>query len=147
MKNITLNDLLDGQPDKQTKELLTKVNNEFNKRITNNPTITSINVYLKSHKLGYISASDTLKAVYHSLSNLEIDSLHDWNIELVSDIEEYLIDLIKELRYETDIIGYERAVIALYDLLDYSDDDFVIYDEDGVSELDFDTLNYALGVD
>lgn len=148
MKTITLKDLLDGQPSNQTKGLLAKVNDEFNKRIADNPTITSINVFLKSHDLGYISASDTLQAIYPSLSDCETGSLNDWNIERASDVKSYLIDLVKELQGETDSIDYEKAVIALYDLLDYNDDDYIVYDEDGVQELDFDILNDALnGVD
>ncbi len=81
------------------------------------------------------------------LTDDQQDALNDWNIERASDVKIYLIDLVKELQGETDSIDYEKAVIALYDLLDYNDDDYVVYDEDGVSELEFDTLDDALDVD
>lgn len=147
MKNITLNDLLDGQPDKQTKGLLMALKSSYNPYFTDNPTITSINVFLKSHDLGYISASDTLRAVYRSLSDEQLDNLGDWGILTVSELRDYLIDLINELKNEAISVSYEEAVCALSDLLDYDDNDYVVYDEDGVQELDFDTLNDALDVD
>lgn len=81
------------------------------------------------------------------LTDDQQDALNDWNIERASDVKSYLIDLVKELQGETDSIDYEKAVIALYDLLDYNDDDYIVYDEDGVQELDFDILNDALGID
>lgn len=81
------------------------------------------------------------------LTDDQQDALNDWNIERASDVKSYLIDLVKELQGETDSIDYEKAVIALYDLLDYNDDDYIVYDEDGVQELDFDVLNDALGID
>lgn len=147
MKNITLNDLLDGQPDKQTKGLLMALKNSYNPYFTDNPTITSINVFLKSHDLGYISASDTLRAVYRSLSDEQRDNLSDWGILTVSDLRNYLIDLISELKDEADSDSYGEAVCALSDLLDYSDDEYVTYDETGVQNLDFDTLYDVLDVD
>jgi hypothetical protein len=148
MKNITLNDLLDGQPDKQTKGLLTALKNSYNPYFTDNPTITSINVFLKSHDLGYISASDTLRAVYRSLSDEQQDNLGDWGILIVSELRDYLIDLISGLKGEADSDSYRDTVCALSDLLDHSDDDeYVTYDETGVQNLDFDTLYDALDVD
>jgi len=147
MKNITLNDLLDGQPDKQTKGLLTALKNSYNPYFTDNPTITSINVFLKSHDLGYISASDTLRAVYRSLSGEQQDNLSDWGIITVSELRNYLIDLISGLKDEADSDSYGEAVCALSDLLDYNDDDYVAYDECGVTKLDFDTLDDVLNID
>lgn len=144
MKTVTLNDLLNGQPNKQTKGLLTKVNNEFNTFVSNNPNVTSINIFLKSHNFGYISASDTLRAIYCNLTDETLDNIHSWGIQQVSDLKECLIGLLKELQNETDSLDYEKAVIALSDVLNYKDDEFVIYDEDGVAELDFDTLYDAL---
>jgi len=35
----------------------------------------------------------------------------------------------------------------LSDLLDYDDDDYIVYDVDGVTKLDFDILNDVLDVD
>jgi len=78
------------------------------------------------------------------LTDDQQDALNDWNIERAWVVKSYLIDLVKELQDETDSIDYEKAVIALYDLLDYNDDDYIVYDEDGVQELDFDILNDAL---
>lgn len=81
------------------------------------------------------------------LTDSQLDNVNDWGIQQVSDLKECLIDMIKDLQSETDSIDYEEDVIALYNLLDYNDDDFVIYDEDGVTKLDFDTLNDVLDVD
>lgn len=96
-----------------------------------------------------MNASEKLQELVENnkLTDSQLDNVNDWGIQRVSDLEDYLIDLIKELQGETDSIDYQEAVSALYDLLDYSDDYFVIYDEAGVSELDFDTLNDALDVD
>jgi len=81
------------------------------------------------------------------LTDDQLDNLNSWGILTVSELREYLIDLISELKNETDSFGYENAVNALYALLEYSNDDYVVYDEDGVQELDFDVLNDALGID
>ena len=96
-----------------------------------------------------MTASEKLTQLFENdkLTYEQQDNLNNWGVQKVSYLRSYLIDLVKELQGETDSIDYEKAVIALYDLLDYNDDNFVIYDEDGVSELDFDTLNDALGVD
>lgn len=99
---------------------------------------------LNSYEAEGLSASEALQKVYPSLDDYGVDSLHDWNIELASNVRDYLIGLINEVDPEDDSIDYEKAVIALYDLLNYSEDDFVVYDEDGIEELDFDTLSDAL---
>lgn len=99
---------------------------------------------LNSYEAEGLSASEALQKVYSSLDDYDITSLHDWDIELASNVRDYLIDLINEVDPEDNSIDYEKAVIALYDLLNYSEDDFVVYDEDGIEELDFDTLSDAL---
>jgi len=99
---------------------------------------------LNSYETEGLSASEALQKVYPSLEDYDVDSLHDWDIELASNVRDYLIDLINEADPEDNSIDYEKAVIALYDLLNYSEDDFVVYDEDGIEELDFDTLSDAL---
>ncbi|AYH92354.1 hypothetical protein HOU40_gp118 [Lactobacillus phage Bromius] len=96
-----------------------------------------------------MTASEKLQQLVENdkLTDEQQDNLNDWGILTVSELREYLIDLISELKNETDSFGYENAVNALYALLEYSNDDYVAYDEDGVQELDFDTLNDALGID
>lgn len=83
----------------------------------------------------------------NKLTDGQLDNLSDWGICQVSELKDYLIDKIKELQNETDSIDYEESVTALSDLLDYGDDDYVVYDEGGVQELDDDTLADALDVD
>ena len=86
--------------------------------------------------------------VNDKLTDEQIDNLGDWGILTVSELRDYLIDLISRLKNEAVSVSYEEAVCALSDLLDYSDDDeYIIYDETGVTKLDFDTLNDALDID
>lgn len=96
-----------------------------------------------------MTASEKLQQLIENdkLTDEQLDNLHGWDIGPVSDIKDYLIDLIHELKNEAYSVDYENAVMALSDLLDYDDDDYVVYDESGVQELDFDTLNDALDVD
>ncbi|AYH92007.1 hypothetical protein HOU39_gp113 [Lactobacillus phage Iacchus] len=93
-----------------------------------------------------MTASEKLTQLIENdkLTDDQLDNLNNWGILTVSELREYLIDLIHKLKNETYSVDYEEAVVALYDLLDYSDDYFVIYDEADVSELDFDTLMDAL---
>ena len=81
------------------------------------------------------------------LTEEQQDNLNDWGIQTVSELRDYLIDKIKALKNEAVSIDYEEAVMALSDLLDYDDDDYIVYDVDGVTKLDFDTLNDALDTD
>ena len=81
------------------------------------------------------------------LTDEQQDNLDDWGIQRVSDLKECLIDMIKDLQNDTDNTDYKEDVIALYYLLDYKNNDYVIYDENGVTELDFDTLIDVLEVD
>lgn len=83
----------------------------------------------------------------NQLTDEQQDNLNDWGIQKVSEVKDYLIDKIKELQYETDSVDYVEAVTTLHGLLDYGDDDYIVYDENGVQELDFDTLTDVLDVD
>lgn len=96
-----------------------------------------------------MTASEKLQQLVENdkLTDEQQDNLNDWGIQTVSDLRDYLIDLIRELKDEAVSIDYEEAVTALSDLLEYDDDDYVAYDVNGVTELDFDTLNDALGID
>lgn len=96
-----------------------------------------------------MTASEKLTQLFKDdkLTDEQRDSLNDWNIELVSDVKDYLIDEIKVLRSGNDSIGYDEAVSALYELLDYDDDNYIVFNEDGVQELDFDDLDGALDID
>ena len=85
--------------------------------------------------------------VNDKLTDDQLDNLGDWGILTVSELRDYLIDLISGLKNEAVSVSYEEAVCALSDLLDYDDDDYVVYDESGVTKLDFDTLDDALDVD
>ena len=104
-----------------------------------------------------MTASEKLAQLFENdkLTDKQLDNLNDWGIHKVSDLRCYLIDKIKELKNEAVSIGYEEAVMALSDLLeydkddllDYDEDEYIVYDIDGVTKLDFDTLNGALDVD
>ena len=96
-----------------------------------------------------MTASEKLTELIENnkLTDSQLDNVNDWGIQQVSDLEDYLIDQLKESQNGKSSIDYEEAVCVLYDLLDYSNDGYVIYDEDGITELDFDTLNDALDVD
>ena len=96
-----------------------------------------------------MTASEKLTELIENdkLTDEQEDNLNDWGIQQVSDLQDYLIDLINKLKNETVSIGYEDAVMALSDLLNYDNDEYVIYDVDGVTGLDFDTLNDALDVE
>lgn len=79
------------------------------------------------------------------LTEEQRDNLHYWGIRTVSELRDNLIDLIGASKDEDLDINYARTVRALYDLLDYdNDDDYVTCDEHGVHKLDFDKLNDAL---
>lgn len=81
------------------------------------------------------------------LTDDQLDNLNDWGILTVSELRENLIDLISGMKYEPDSFGYENAVNALHDLLEYSNDDYVVYDGDDVRELDLDDLDDVLDID
>jgi len=96
-----------------------------------------------------MTASEKLTKLIENdkLTDEQRGNLNDWGIQRVSDLKECLIDMIKDLQNDTDNTDYKEDVIALYYLLDYKNNDYVIYDENGVTELDFDTLNDALDTD
>lgn len=96
-----------------------------------------------------MTASEKLQQLIENdkLTDEQLDNLSDWGIQRVSDLKECLIGMIGYLQSKTDSVDYEEAVTTLYDLLDYSNDDYVVYDESDVTKLDFDTLNKALDVD
>lgn len=93
-----------------------------------------------------MAASEKLQQLIENnkLTEEQRDNLHDWGILTVSELRDKLIDLIS-VKDETIYVDYARTIRALYDLLDYdNDDDYVTCDEHGVHKLDFDTLNDAL---
>ena len=146
MKTITVKDLLNGQPNVLTKDKIKQALEGANGYLTSSSTITELNAFLKAHNLSYVSPSDVLQAIYINLNDEAVESIQDFNIYQVSDLEEFIIDSLKELQ-ATDSLAYGFSVSALYALLDYKGSDFVEYDNNLVSELDFDTLTDALDVD
>jgi len=97
-----------------------------------------------------MTASEKLAKLIENdkLTDKQRDKLDDWGILTVSEVEDYLIDSIHELKNETHSVDYKEAVSTLYDLLNYIDDDeYIVYDESGVTRLNFDTLIDALDVD
>lgn len=96
-----------------------------------------------------MTASEKLQQLVENdkLTDEQQENLNDWGILTVAELEDYLIDKIKELQFDTYSVNYDFTITALYELLNYSNDDYIAYDENGVQELDFDTLNDALDVD
>ena len=96
-----------------------------------------------------MTASEKLTQLIENdkLTDEQQDNLNDWGVIIVPDLKDYLIGIIKSPQLKTDSIDYKEAVIALYKLLNYNDDEYVVYNENGVNELDFDTLNDALDID
>lgn len=102
-----------------------------------------------------MTASEKLTQLIENdkLTDDQLDNLNDWGVQKVSDLRDYLIDLIYKLKNETYSVGYEEAVCALSDLLDYAEDEYVVYDENvlygesSVQKLDFDTLDDLIDAD
>lgn len=96
-----------------------------------------------------MTASEKLQQLIENdkLTDEQLDNLNDWGIQTVSELRDCLIDLINKLKNEAYSVDYADTIMALSDLLDYDEDDYVVYDVDGVTKLDFDTLNDALDAD
>ena len=92
-----------------------------------------------------MTASEKLAQLIENdkLTDSQLDNVNDWGIQRVSVLEDYLIDSLADSGY-TD---YKEAVTTLYNLLNYNEDDFVIYNEKGITILDFDMLDNVLDVD
>lgn len=96
-----------------------------------------------------MTASEKLTQLIENdkLTDEQLDNLKDWGILTASELACYLIGKIKRLEDETDIFYYGETVESLYDVLDYDEDEYIVYDANGVQKLDLDTLNDALDVD
>jgi len=96
-----------------------------------------------------MTASEKLQQLVENdkLTDEQRDNLNDWGILTASELACYLIDKIKRLEDETDIFYYGETVESLYDVLDYDEDEYIVYDVNGVQKLDFDVLNDALGIE
>lgn len=148
MKTITVKDLLNGYPNSLTKDKIKQAMKGSDHHLTTNATVTvtQLNTFLKAHGLNPVSASDILQAIYYNLNDEMINSIQDYGICEVSDLEELLIDSLKEL-HSTDGLAYGFSISALYALLDYKDSDFVEYNNGMVNGLDFITLMGALNIE
>lgn len=83
----------------------------------------------------------------NELTDEQLDNLADWNVINVDNLRHWLIYKLADLQDDPTSVDYEQTVIALGDLIGFTDDDYVVYDEDGVNCLDMDTLNDSLGVE
>lgn len=83
----------------------------------------------------------------NELTDEQLDNLNDWNIINVDNLRRWLISKLADLQDDPTGVDYEQTVIALGDLIGFTDDDYVVYDEDGVAKLDMDTLNDVLGIE
>ena len=83
----------------------------------------------------------------NELTDEQLDNLNDWNIINADNLRRWLISKLADLQDYPTSVDYEQTVIALGDLIGFTDDDYVVYDEDGVVDLDMDTLNDALGIE
>lgn len=97
-----------------------------------------------------MAASEKLQQLIENnkLTDTQLENVNTYGIQWVSDLKNYFIDQLNELQHDNGSIEYEEVVSTLCDLLSYTnEDDFIVYDEQGVYKLDFDTLNDALDVD
>lgn len=97
-----------------------------------------------------MAASEKLQQLIENnkLTDSQLENVNTYGIQWVSDLKNYFIDQLNELQHDNGSIEYEEVVSTLCDLLSYTnEDDFIVYDEQGVYKLDFDTLNDALDVD
>ena len=96
-----------------------------------------------------MTASEKLTELIENdkLTDEQLDNLKDWGILTASELACYLIGKIKRLEDEADIFYYGETVESLYDVLDYDEGEYIVYDVNGVQKLDFDTLYDALDVD
>lgn len=97
-----------------------------------------------------MAASEKLQQLIENnkLTDSQLENVNTYGIQWVSDLKNYFIDQPNELQHDNGSIEYEEVVSTLCDLLSYTnEDDFIVYDEQGVYKLDFDTLNDALDVD
>lgn len=96
-----------------------------------------------------MTASEKLAQLIENnkLTDGQLDNLSNWGICRVSELKGYLIDKIKELQNKTGSVEFYDVVSTLHYLLNYNNDEYVVYGESGIHKLDFDMLNDALDVD
>ena len=76
------------------------------------------------------------------LTNEQLDNLGDRGIYKVVNLKNYLIDKIVKRQLRINTVSVLTSLV-----INYEDNEYIVYDESGVRELDFDTLNDALDVD
>ena len=83
----------------------------------------------------------------NELTDEQLDNLNSWGIINVDNLRRWLISKLADLQDDPTGMDYEQTVIALSDLIGFADNDYVVYDENGVAELDMDILNDVLGIE
>lgn len=83
----------------------------------------------------------------NELTDEQLDNLNSWGIINVDNLRRWLISKLADLQDDPTGVDYEQTVIALGDLIGFADNDYVVYDENGVAELDMDILNDVLGIE
>lgn len=87
-----------------------------------------------------MTASENLTQLIENnkLTDDQLDNLSGWGIQQVAELKDYLVNKLEELEAETDTID------TLSDLVDYNDDEYVVYYDGRVTKLDYGTLMDAL---
>lgn len=87
-----------------------------------------------------MTASENLTQLIENnkLTDEQLDNLNGWGIQQVAELKDYLVNKLEELEAETDTID------TLSDLVDYNDEDYVVYYDGRVTKLDYGTLMGAL---
>ena len=97
-----------------------------------------------------MTASEKLQQLWNNdeLTDEQQDNLADYNVNMVDDARDLCKDMLKENNYEYISLSEDDIVTTLYNLLKYSDDDYVVCDGYGgtVKLLDDDTLEDVLDV-
>ena len=97
------------------------------------------------HKMGIkVTGSHVLNTLWPILTEEKQDGLNDGGIKRVGELKEYLADLLGMV--DTNSIDFEEATMNLETLLDYKNDTFVMYDDDGITDLSIEDVESELSL-
>ncbi|UPI30765.1 hypothetical protein DEDGFLLK_00017 [Lactiplantibacillus phage Gut-P1] len=74
------------------------------------------------------------------LTDEQQELAYQYGVIDVNSLYEYLVETLTGKSFETS----RRGIELLNELLEYDSSDYVLYDNDTISELDFDTINDIL---
>lgn len=87
-----------------------------------------------------MTASENLTQLIENnkLTDDQLDNLSGWGIQQVAELKDYLVNKLEKMEGEIDTIN------TLSDLVGYNDDDYVVYYDGNLSDLDYGILMDAL---